>query len=90
MSSPLHVEHRGPDLLDHLADVEGAQAPAANTRQVPRPRVPIRPLDDGRHQARCQHCEWTATSSSTVRAEIEGDTAYHRDQHRRGALEVTR
>lgn len=57
---------------------------------VERPRVPVHRLPDGRHLAECRHCDWTLTSSSTTRAEIEGDVRYHRTQHQRGDLVVTR
>jgi hypothetical protein len=58
--------------------------------QIPRPRVPIRRLEDGRHRAECQHCPWVLESSTTVRAEIVEYADAHRWAHRAGRIEVTR
>jgi len=56
--------------------------------QVARPRVPVRRLDDGTVRADCQHCDWALTGRFP--AEIGLTVAYHREQHRRGDIEVTR
>lgn len=57
---------------------------------IARPKVPVRRLDDGHHRAECRHCEWTLTSSTPTRAEIELYVQHHRHLHRLGQIEVTR
>ena len=56
--------------------------------KIPHPRMPIRRTEDGSVIAECQHCG--ATKFGRFPAEIELDVRYHRDQHRRGAVEATR
>lgn len=54
---------------------------------VTRPRVPVRKTDTG-VLAECRHCDWTLAGHFP--AEVSLSVAYHREQHRRGDLEVTR
>jgi hypothetical protein len=53
-----------------------------------RARVPIKKLGDGRVRASCWHCDWTKTGHTA--AEIADVVKYHRAQHARGDIEVTK
>lgn len=59
-----------------------------HVRAVPRPRVPVRKVDDGTLRAECQHCPWTYDAPMRVIADEQA--RYHRVQHQRGDLAVTR
>ena len=60
---------------------------------IARPRVPVSGFvytttGSQAYFAECRHCDWTARS--TIRASVDEQARWHREQHRRGELEVTR
>ncbi|MBO9556735.1 hypothetical protein [Cellulomonas sp.] len=77
MSAELVVARR-------TATVEHTQ----HVQAIARPRVPVRKLDDGTLRADCRHCPWTYDAPLRVIADEQA--RYHRVQHQRGDLAVTR